>query len=101
MNAPVGPSETATIEAAIRHLEALSTELNKLGFRTRLDDVIDRVPSLHVQNPEPGAGALQERVYAAPNADGWCYWWSWAEPITQLPADAAKIIANVLRSADA
>jgi hypothetical protein len=101
MNAPANPQQTANTEAAIRHLEVLSAELNKLGFRTRLDDVVDRLPSLHVQNPEPSAGALQERVYAAPRADSWSYWWSWAEPIAELPADAAEIIANVLRSVDA
>jgi hypothetical protein len=100
MNAPVTPQQAAAnTEEAIRRLDALGSDLERLGLRTRLDIVIDRPPSLHVQNPEPGAGALQEHIYAAPKGGQWTFWWSWAEPVAELPADAAAVIARALRSA--
>jgi hypothetical protein len=89
-----------TSDHAIDLLECLGAELGGLGMRTRLSADPGRLPSLHVQNPEPGASALQESIYAAPKADGWAYWWSWAEPVAETPADAARIIARVLRTAE-
>jgi hypothetical protein len=59
MDAPSASQPEASVtEDAIRQLEALGAELEKLGYRARLDIVVGGPPSLHVQNPEPGAGAL-------------------------------------------
>jgi len=61
-----------------------------------------RVPSLHARNPEPGAAALSEHIYAQPRADGtWVYWWPWAQPIAETPSRAAAAIVRVLRPAGA
>ena len=66
----------------------------------RLDTPPGRLPSLHAANPEPGATALAEHIYAAPVADGtWRFWWPWAEPIAAEPAGAAEVITRALRSA--
>lgn len=54
--------------------------------------------SLYARNPEPGAAALSEHIFARPRADGtWTYCWPWAEPIANTPATAAAIIVRVLR----
>jgi hypothetical protein len=64
---------------AVTHLEALAAELAARGWPARLDAPPGRLPSLHAANPEPGAAALAEYIYAAPVADGtWRYWWPWA-----------------------
>jgi hypothetical protein len=86
-------------ETAIVNLDALAACLTKEGWRARLDRAYNRVPNVFVQNPEPGARALSDHVYAAPRAGGWWFWWSWAEPIAEDPADAAAIIMRALRSA--
>jgi hypothetical protein len=95
------PADTAATTALSR-LEALAVQLRAAGMRTRTDIVVDRLPSLHVQNPEAGAGAPQEMIYSAPRGGGWCYWWSWAEPVvlTDDPVAAAAQIARVLRARD-
>jgi hypothetical protein len=55
---------------------------------------------LHARNPEPGAAALPEQVYAHPLADSiWTYWWPWVQPIAADPTDAAQAITRVLRTA--
>jgi len=92
----------AITEEALRRLEDLVTQLKRLGFRVNLVAVVDRVPHIRVQNPHPGAGALQESVYAAPRGGGWCFWWSWAEPVIpgDDPAEAAAMIVRVLRARD-
>jgi hypothetical protein len=93
-------NETATTaEKAIAHLEALSTEIDKHGWITRLTAENNRTPYLYVQNPEPGATALHEHIYAAPKADGWWFWWSWAEPIAQEATATATTIRRTLRTA--
>jgi len=96
---PVSPPEVSPAEEAIRRLEALGTELEKLGYRTRVDIVVGAPPSLYVQNPEEGADALQDRIYCAPRGGQRVFWWSWAEPVAELVPDAAAIIARTLRSA--
>jgi hypothetical protein len=86
-----------TIEDAVSRLEALGAELAGLGWPSRVVSQPGRLPHLHVANPEPGAAALSEDVYCAPRVDELVFWWSWAEPIAAEPADAAAIIARVLR----
>jgi hypothetical protein len=94
--------DPATIEESIRRLEKLVAQLKRLGFRVNLVAVVDRVPYLRVQNPNEGSGRLQESIYAAPRGSGWCFWWSWAEPVidTDDAAAAAARIVRVLRSRD-
>jgi hypothetical protein len=65
----------------------------------RLQTRAGRIPCLHVQNPEPGAGALAENIYAAPKGDSWWFWWSWAEPIAQDITATAAILRRTLRTA--
>jgi hypothetical protein len=85
----------------ITRLEALAAELGAVGWPARLDTPPDRVPALLAHNPEPGAAALAEHVYAQPGADGiWAYWWPWAEPIAATPGEAAAIVTRVLRTRD-
>jgi hypothetical protein len=88
-----------TNEKAIAELRGLGAELGRLGWVSQLRAGPDRVPGLYVQNPEAGATALNEQIFAAPKADGWWYWWSWAEPIARDPAETAAIISRTLRSA--
>jgi hypothetical protein len=92
--------KAAALAESVRRLEQLAAELDQAGWRTRLDAGDDRVPCLHVQNPQPGAGALAEDIYCAPRRDAWTYWWSWAEPICVDVVGAVAIIGRVLRSAD-
>lgn len=93
MNAP---SPAATPADTI----ALAAELTAHGWTTRLHAPHGRTPTLHARNPEPGAAALSEHIYAQPSADGhWTYWWPWKEPIADTPATAATIIIRVLRPA--
>jgi hypothetical protein len=90
---PAGPAE------AVTHLEALAAELAARGWPARLNTPPGRLPSLHAANPEPGAAALAEDIYAAPVADGtWRYWWPWAQPIAADPAGAAEVITRALRA---
>jgi hypothetical protein len=88
-----------TAEQAIAHLEALSAEIDKHGWITRLTAENNRIPCLYVQNPEPGAAALHDHIYAAPKAGGWWFWWSWAEPIAQDTTATATTIRRILRTA--
>jgi hypothetical protein len=86
-------------EAAAR-LEELAGELDARGWPAWVDTQPGRPPRLHARNPETGATALSEQIYAHPLADGtWTYWWSWAEPITPDPASTADAITRVLRTA--
>jgi hypothetical protein len=81
-------------------LAALAAELSAQGWTTRVRTLRGRVPSLRASNPEPGASALSEDIYAKPGADGgWEYWWPWAERIASDPASAAAVIVRVLRPA--
>jgi hypothetical protein len=97
MPAPA-PAPT-TIETVIAMLESLGTDLDAAGWTTRLMIASGRAPALLVQNPEPGAAALNETIYAAPKDDGLWFWWSWAEPIHQDTAQAAALIRRALRAA--
>jgi hypothetical protein len=47
--------------------------------------------------PEPGAAALADRIYAAPKDDGLWFWWSWYEPIARDTAQAAVLIRRARR----
>jgi hypothetical protein len=98
LNAPdaaVSPSDI------VARLNALAAELAAQGWTARVHEPEGRNPSLHARNPEPGAVALSEHIYAKPVADGsWMYWWPWAQPIADDPAAAAAIIIRVLRPAD-
>jgi hypothetical protein len=89
-----------TTEQAIADLEALGVEMDKLRYLTRLKVEVNRVPCLYVQNPAPGAAALNEHIYAASKDGNWWFWWSWADRIAQDPAEAARIIGRALRAAD-
>ena len=90
------PAETIT------RLEALAGELADRGWITRVHTPHGQIPSLYVQNPDSGAAALCEHVYAAPRADGsWSYWWPWAQALPLGVGDAADTILRVLRAADA
>lgn len=89
---------TETAQATVANLDALDAELLKLGWKTRLSVTPGRVPSLHVQNPSPGASALAENIYSAPQGVGWAYWWPWAEPIAESAPEAAAVIVRVLRT---
>jgi len=84
----------------ITRLDALAAALTAHGWTARLHAPRGRTPSLHARNPEPGAAALSEDIYAQPRADGtWTYWWPWAEPIAEAPDSAAAVIVRVLRPA--
>jgi hypothetical protein len=95
---PAAPTPT-TIESVIAMLETLGTELGAAGWNTRLQIAPGRAPALFVQNPEPGAAALNEHIYAAPKDDGLWFWWSWAEPIAKGTAETAVLIRRALRAA--
>jgi hypothetical protein len=86
---------TAT-ETAIARLDLLGTELTQRGCAVRLQLAAGRIPSLLVQNPASGGSVRSEHIYAAPRTEGWFYWWPWAEPIAETPADAASIITRSL-----
>jgi hypothetical protein len=95
---PPASSVPTTIETVLSMLEALGAELGRTGWTTRLQAAPGRAPRLYVQNPEPGAAALAEHIYAAPKDDGVWFWWSWFEPIAQDPAATAAIIRRALRA---
>jgi hypothetical protein len=83
------------------HLEQLRAELADRGWITRALD--QGQPSLFVQNPDPGAAALNDHVVVAPSIDGDCwFWWPWASPIGAADdiAHAAARITHVLRATD-
>ena len=90
--------ETALTDEALKHLEALATDLNGRGLTTRVAPG-GRYPSLSVVNET--ASHLSEQVYVARAAEGsvW-YWWSWSERICQVTdrATAAAKIVRVLRA---
>jgi hypothetical protein len=92
-------SITEVTEKAVAELQGLRAELGRIGWISQLRARPGYAPSLYVQNPEPGATALNEQILAAPQADGWWFWWSWAERIAQDPAETAAIISRTLRSA--
>jgi hypothetical protein len=97
MAATAMPATTAEILA---RLESLAAALAVLGWPAGLDEPPGRLPSLHVRNPGPGAGALAEHIYAQPRRDGtWAYWWPWAQAIDAAgPAAAAGVIVRALRA---
>ena len=92
----------ASSAEVIDRLDALATELTSHGWTATLQAPPGRTPRLYARNPEPGAAALSESIYAQPRADGtWSYWWPWAEPIADSADAAAAIIVRVLRPAEA
>ena len=107
MNAP-GPDLTSTKQTstglsstdAIGRLDALATELSARGWVASLRHTRGRPPCLHTRNPEVGAGALAEDIYALPGEDGqWAYWWPWKQRIAVSAESAAAAIVRALRSA--
>ncbi|GAA2575214.1 hypothetical protein SMC26_30910 [Actinomadura fulvescens] len=96
------PDDTGTaalVKTRLEYLEGLGEELARRGFRVRITVPRGQAPSLHVMNPD--ASVLTENILAERGADGWWYWWSWAERIAaagDVPG-AADRIARVL-SAD-
>ena len=106
---PAQPSATTLASSlaadpanAVQALEALAGELAMRGWTARPHAPAGRLPSLYVQNPEPGAAMLCEHIYASPCRDGtWWYWWSWADKIALVaaPGDAAAAITRILRVA--
>ena|SRR5450755_458338 len=103
---PAQPSATSSLAAdranAVQALEALAGELATRGWTARAHAPAGRLPSLYVQNPEPGAAVLCEHIYASPCQDGaWWYWWSWADKIALIadPGGAAAAITRGLRAA--
>ena len=104
MNAP-GPELTSssglTGTDTIKRLDALATELSARGWVTSLRRTRGRPACLHTRNPEAGAGALAEDIYALPGEDGeWAYWWPWNQRIAVSAESAAAAIVRALRSAD-
>jgi hypothetical protein len=84
----------------ISRLEALATELTNHGWTASISTPRGRHPRLYARNPQPGAAAMSESIYAQPRPDGtWSYWWPWADPIAETAAAAAAIIVRVLRPA--
>ncbi len=82
-------------------LNGLAGELSALGWTSRLRALPGRPLGLRVSNPEPGAAALSEDIYAMRGACGqWEFWWPWDERIAVMPADAAAVIVRVLRPAE-
>jgi hypothetical protein len=76
------PNDTGTpvlTQMRLDHLERLGDELIRRGLRVRLTVPVGTAPCLHVMHPD--ASALSENILAEPGADGWWYWWSWAERI--------------------
>lgn len=86
----------------LARLDALAAELAVRGWTTRVKAPRSDFPSLYARNPEPGALALPEHIYARPKPDGaWTYCWPWGQPIAESPDTAAAIIVHVLRPATA
>lgn len=97
MNAP-GPELAST--DIIDQLNALAAELSAHGWAADVRTGRGRPPCVHTRNPEPGAAALAEDIYARPGTDGqWAYWWPWEQRIAGSPASAAAAIVRTLRSA--
>jgi len=83
-------------------LDALASELLALGWAAQVRTLPGRQPAVRAGNPEPGASALSEDIYARPGpGGGWEYCWPWAQPIANDPAAAAAVIVRVLRPAGA
>ena len=90
---------TADKAELVARLDALAAELAVLGWASSVREP-GRVPCLYARNPEPGAEALSEHVFAGRRRDGtWLFWWPWAEPIAESAGEAAAVIVRVLRPA--
>ncbi|MEU6715763.1 hypothetical protein ABZ897_30225 [Nonomuraea sp. NPDC046802] len=92
---PEPTTPTAAAQAAT-HLTSLQELLQNLGLHTRLLTRDERLPRLRVINPE--ATTLSEVITAAPKENQWLFWWSWAQPITEVThlTTAADRICRVL-----
>ncbi|RAY11976.1 hypothetical protein DPM19_26870 [Actinomadura craniellae] len=93
------PDDTGTAawaQTRIDYLEKLGDELVNRGFRVRITVPRGQPPSLHVMNPD--ASALTENILVEAGAEGWWYWWSWAERIATADdvMGAADRVARVL-----
>lgn len=90
-------NETAALaRTRIEYLERLGDQLRLRGLTVRLTIPPTGPPSLHVVNPR--ATALTENILAENSADGWWFWWSWAERIARADdlGEAADRVARVL-----
>lgn len=97
---PDGTETAAQVKARIDYLEKLGEELVGRGFRVSLATPPGRPPSLHVMNPD--MSALAENILAERGADGWWFWWSWAERISAADdvTRAADLVVRVLSTAE-
>lgn len=86
------------VQEAVTRLEELADELRRHGWTATLRTPANGAPSLYVQNPEAGARALADHVYAAPKEDGFFYWWSWNEPISPVARGAAEAAGTIMRA---
>jgi hypothetical protein len=86
-----------TTRTAITRLDALGSELARLGWETRLATRRGTLPSLLIRDTAPGAPAISDDIYAVDLGGRWFYWWS--RSCGSDPADAARIITRVMRSA--
>jgi hypothetical protein len=80
--------------AAVGHLESLTDQLRASGWEVRLVVPAEGWPYVRVVNP--GMRALNEHIIAAPATDSgvWCFWFSWAERITEV-CDLAGTCARI------
>jgi hypothetical protein len=94
MPASAGVLTDTQVEQA--ELGTLAAEMAARGYTARLHTPHARLPYLEIRNPE--VSALSEKVYAQAGA----FWFSWAAKIadTDSPADAARMLARVLATAD-
>jgi hypothetical protein len=88
------PTRTGA-QTAIDRLDALRSELDQLGWDTRLITDDRPHPALLIRYTAPGAPALAEHIYAVELGSRWFYWWSRA--CGPDATEAARIITGVMR----
>ncbi|SEG87154.1 hypothetical protein SAMN04489712_12078 [Thermomonospora echinospora] len=67
------------IQEPYRQLEELAGRLSREGLCARLDEPLDRPPTLHVINPD--MPVAEEHVIVESVSDEAWFWWAWAERI--------------------
>jgi hypothetical protein len=90
-------TRAGAIRTAVMRLDVLGAELTPLGWHTRLTAHPGMLPSLLIRDTAPGAPAISDDIYAVDLGGRWFYWWS--RSCGSDPADAARIITRVMRSA--
>jgi hypothetical protein len=93
---PDSTAAAAPSDTRLEHLERLGEALVHRGFQERLSAPHERHASQQVIKPE--ANAHNQNILAEHGADGWWFWWSWAERIAAADdiAAAADRVARVL-----